>query len=82
MARPDLTAIVTDEGASYDRIQVMRDSFSPELFKDVRANSRDEALARAGNIVHSVLSAYDSMGINLKEIDPGHGAQTGCGTHQ
>ncbi len=70
----DLKSIVDDEATSWERVQSMRDSFDPRSFESVRAHSREEANRRAEDLIYSVLKAYEDLGLDFNNADPGHAA--------
>ncbi len=69
----DLKSLVENERWGWEQIQQLRKDFSPRLFNDVRADSRDYALDRGIEIIQEVLSVYKNLGLDITHIEPGHG---------
>lgn len=68
-----LKELLSNEELCWREIQELRASFNLDLFSEVAVNRREEALARGVNTVREALKILGSSGINLKEMEPGHG---------
>ncbi|MFH0814843.1 MAG: hypothetical protein V1902_02035 [Candidatus Falkowbacteria bacterium] len=62
-----------DEAEGWRRIQGLRAEFSPKLFEDVKVNDRTEVFVRGMGAVLSIFSALKKTGIDVTQIQPGHG---------
>ncbi|MDD4995659.1 MAG: hypothetical protein PHW53_04335 [Patescibacteria group bacterium] len=66
-------ALLDDEIAAEEIIREMRREFSPALFGSVVVKSRDLALERGIYVVKAILWALADAGLDLRQIEPGHG---------
>ncbi len=63
-----------DEATKREFLQKLRSDFKPEqLISGINIHSRQEAIERGVEIINCVFKKMASRGINLEEIEPGHG---------
>jgi len=65
---------IYNEKQSWPKIQELKKSFDPRLFDSVNATSKQQALERAIEVVHSTLGALEKLGLNYLDVCPGHAA--------
>jgi hypothetical protein len=68
-----LKAFVENERFSYQRIQKLRQSFSPETLSEIEYESLDLALKGAVWVVQECLEVFKQARLDLSQIEPGHG---------
>jgi len=62
------------EAAAWEEVQRLRRDFNPELLKDIRINSRGEAVERATEVIQRLLTDLKDYNLNFPQISPGHGS--------
>lgn len=65
--------IINNEAAAWQRMQEIRQAFSPELFDHVVVDSPSQAYIDAVSATHSALQLMEDIGVDFNKLDPGHG---------
>lgn len=65
--------LASDEKLAWEKILKLRSDFHPELVSKVRVRSKEEALERGVRIIKSIFHKLQTLGIDLRQIEPGHG---------
>ncbi|MEK7148151.1 MAG: hypothetical protein AAB758_02535, partial [Patescibacteria group bacterium] len=62
-----------NEATAWNEMQEIRNSFSPDLLKEIRVSYRTDSVEKATEIVQKTLTAFKDAGYDFSGIEPGHG---------
>lgn len=73
MTYQQIRELTANEAICWKKVLDLRQQFKPEMFSDVKVDSRQHCLERGVYSVQKILQALEAAGIELSKMEPGHG---------